>query len=309
MKIRLKSTKLSDENKKPIMFFHSTPCEKIEFFLPLSHFGTRKAAQMRSIHFVYKALGIPAPLKMPEEVPTHLIQKLNQLQNIPKFKIFSVYLAMKSPVHMPDIVHHSVEQYYRWFSRRYVPKSQYLTPQERCEGDVIGPARIKYKGIMSEFLFLDPFTRSEDELRKELTAESFYAVPEKLSIPEYIPSFLSPILSKTDKKLYFLAEKVALQRMMRYLESEGHDGFVYQNECEDKGQKSYIIFRPEQVFHPSEKVNEHIVPEKTTEQKSFLQDVETKFFKAHGTLSPSQRKENYLQRKLEAHCLRIPTLS
>ena len=302
MKIRLKSTKLVDENKNPVIFFHSTPCEKIDFFLPLSHFGTQKAAQMRSIHFIYKTLGIPETL-VPEELPRHLTQKLTQLQNAPKLKTFSVYLAIKSPLRMPDIVHHSVEHYYRWFSGQYVPKFQYLTRQEKCESDVVGAAKIKYKKIVSDFLFLDPFTRTEDELKKELSAESFYAIPTNLEIPKYVPAFLRPVLPKMDRKLYFLAEKVSLQRMMRFFEMEGYDGFVYQNECEDKGQKSYIIFRPEQVFFPSEKLKEHLVPEKTSDQQTFLESIESKFFEANGTLSPSRRVQNYLQKKLNARRL------
>ncbi len=300
MKIRLKSTKLVDENKNPVMFFHSTPCEKIDFFLPLSHFGTQKAAQMRSVHFMYKTLGIPEPLVVPEELPHHLVQKLNQLQNAPQLKTFSVYLAMKSPLRMPDIIHHSVEHYYQWFSRQYAPKFQYLTRQERCESDVVGLAKIKYKKIVSDFLFLDPFTRTEDELKKELSAESFYAIPTNLEIPKYVPAFLRPVLPKMDRKLYFLAEKVSLQRMMRFFEREGYDGFVYQNECEDKGQKSYIIFRPEQVFFSTEESKEHLVPEKTSDQQTFLESIESKFFEANGTLSPSQRVQNYLQKKLNA---------
>ena len=304
MKIRLKNTKLVDENKNSVVFFHTTPCEKIESFWPLSHFGTCKSAQMRSIHFAYKTLGIPEPLNFPEEIPDNLIQKLSQYEDVPKLQTFFVYLAMKSPLYMPDLIHHSVEHYYQWFSRQYAPKSQYLTGQERCEGDVVGAAKTKYKNIVSEFLFLDPFTRSEGELKRELAAESLYAVPEKLEIPKYVPAFLSPVLSKMDRKLYSLAEKVALQRMIRYLEGEGYDGFVYRNECEDKGKKTYIIFRPEQVFHPSEELKEHVVPEKTSDQKTFLQNVESKFFEAHGVLSPSQRVRNHLQRKLRVHSLR-----
>ncbi|MBQ4472432.1 MAG: hypothetical protein II942_04240, partial [Alphaproteobacteria bacterium] len=249
MKIKLKNTKLVDADKNPVMFFHATPCDKIKSFLPLSHFGTSKAANMRAAHFVYKALGMKEPNFYPENVPDSLVKKLAQQTNIPPLRVFPVYLAMKSPVEMPDLTLHGLAQYYQWFSRKYVPKTKYLTKNEWCEGTVVGQAQIKYKKLVSDFIFLDPFTRSEGDLKKELSAESFFLIPTKTEIPDHIPAFLLPVLPKVDKRLYSLAEKVAFQRMMRYLEGEGHDGFVYQNECEDEGQKSYIIFRPEQVFN------------------------------------------------------------
>lgn len=295
MKIRLKSTKLVDENKKPIMFFHTTPCEKIEHFLPLSHFGTKKAADMRSMHFVYQALGIPEPEVLPKDIPFHFLKKLSQQKNVPHLQTHSVYLAIKSPVCIPDLNHHSLEQYYHWFFRQYVPKSHYLSGSERCEGDVVGAARIKYKSVLSDFIFRDPFTQSKENLEKELSAESFYSIPTKLSIQKSVPSFLFPVISKIDRNLYSLSEKVALQRMMRYLEGEGHDGFVYKNEYEDKGKNSYIIFRPEQVFDQFESNTEHVIPEKTIEQKSFLYDVEVKFFANHQMLSPNQRIQRHLK--------------
>ena len=299
MKIKLKNTKLADTNKNPLPFFHSTPCEKIERFLPLSHFGTQAAAHMRSMHFIYRSLGIQEPAILPKAIPFQLLKKFNQQKDAPKLQMQKVYLAMKSPLKIPDLTHHSVEQYYRWFSDKYAPKSQYLSGSERCEGDVVGSARTKYKKVLSNFIFLDPFVQSESDLKKEIKAESFYDVTQEEKVSPNIPSFLFPVASQINKTNFYLAEKVVLQRMMRYLEGEGYDGFVYQNEYEDKGQNSYIVFRPEQVFHASEKSMEHAVAEKTPEQKSFLYGKEVEFFKKHEMLSPTQRIQNHLKRKLQ----------
>ena len=68
---------------------------------------------------------------------------------------------------------------------------------------------------------------------------------------------------------------------------------------EDRGQNSYIIFRPEQVFSLTEKTKEHIVPGKTQEQKDFLWDAEWRFFQSQQPLSPSQRIQNHLKLKLQ----------
>lgn len=305
MKIKLKDTKLVDENKRPITFFHVTPCEKIDRFFPLSHFGTQTAARMRSMHFVYKALGLPEPTVLPDQLSSELLQKYEQQKDAPRLSTYAVHLKMKSPIRISDLSHHSLEQYYRWFSNWYQPKSQYLTGEERCEGDVVGPERIKYKKVLTDFIFRDPFVQSEQDLKKELLSESFYPIPEKLEAPQQIPAFLFPVASRMDKRLYLLAEKVAFQRMIRYLEGEGYDGFVYQNEYEDKGQNSYIIFRPEQVFDLSEKTGEHLILEKTPKQKAFLRDVELQFFGTHKMLSPFQRIQNHLQQKLQKRRVRI----
>lgn len=297
MKIRLKNTKLLDEHKNPLSLFHVSPQKGIERFFPLSHFGTQLAARMRLMHFVYQTLGLSEPSELPEQLPTQVLKKFNQCKNAPKLSTYSAYLALKSPVRIPDLCRHSLEQYYYWFTRQYAPKSLFLSGEERCEGDVVGAAaRIKYKTVLSNFIFRDPFTRSEQDLKKELQAESFYDIPQELQAPESIPYFLSPIAHKMDKRLFPLAEKVAFQRLMRYLESEGHDGFVYRNEYEDKGQNSYIIFRPEQVFDLSKNETEHVVKDKTPEQKSFLQGVELNYFKTHGMLSPLQRIQNHLEK-------------
>ena len=197
MKIKLKNTKLVDADKNPIRFFHATPCEKFERFLPLSHFGTSKAANQRAMHFVYEALGMKEPNVCPEEVSPNLAKKLAKQSTVPPLRIFPVYLAMKSPVVMPDLTLHDLAQYYHWFSRKYVPKTKYLTRNEWLEGTVVGQARIKYKNLLSDFIFLDPFTRSEADLKKELEAESFYSVPTKTEIPNHVPVFLGPVLPKS----------------------------------------------------------------------------------------------------------------
>ena len=163
MKIRLKNTKLVDKNKNLIPFFHVSPYEKIDHFFPLSHFGSKMASDMRSMHFVYQTLGLREPAVLPKQLPVALLKKYTQRTDAPKLTTYPVYLAVKSTLKIPDLTHHSLEGYYRWFSHQYAPKSMFLTGRERCEGDVVGSARIKYKAILSDFIFRDPFTRSEQD--------------------------------------------------------------------------------------------------------------------------------------------------
>ena len=104
--------------------------------------------------------------------------------------------------------------------------------------------------------------------------------------------------SDSDNKLE-LIKNVSLQRMIRYLETEGYDGFVYKNDCEDIGQRSYIIFRPEQVFKQGE--TEHELPSIGKENQAFLNKTEDDFFETKGILSPYKRRE--LNRQIRAKSL------
>ena len=290
MQFKLGQTKLLDKDKKPLVFYHATPClKKIKSFFPLSHFGTKSASDMRAMHFVYKALKIKEPLKLDVDIPPWMKKR-----EIPKINRYSVNLCIKSPLKIFDLANHSLMQYYNWFYHFYKPKSRFLTGEERCEGDVVGPAKIGYKKCLSEFIFIDPFTRSEQQIKDELLSETLYDISSDEKNMTYIPSFLESVLKKVNRANFSLAEKLVYQRMIRFLEGEGYDGFVYQNECEDEGSNSYIIFRPQQVFDLDEKETIHTIK---TPDANFLKQVERDFFSKKGIISPAQRIEKYLHTK------------
>ncbi len=287
-KIKLKDSKLLDENKKPIAFYHATPFQgRITSFFPLSHFGTKRAAEIRALHFTYKALGIPEPEDFLDNYS--FVKQEKKLENFqyPKITIYDVFLAVKRPLKIHDFGCHSLAQYCSWFLYMYKPKSQFLSGSERCEGDVVGPNKIKYKKHLTDFIFVDPFTRSEKDLKNELRAESLYNDSKDLkNKPDLLPSFLHSVRSQVNPDNFSLAQKVAFQRMIRFLEGEGYDAFSYLNDYEDKGKSSYIIFRPQQVFIDQKTGVEHIIPDVNSK---LLQENENAFFLQRGILSPSQR--------------------
>lgn len=278
MKIKLKNTKLVDEYKRPILFFHTSPEEGIEHFLPLSHFGTKRAADMRGMHFVYHALGIPEPAQLPDGLPENVREQFSKLETPPQLFTYSVYLYVKSALKVPDFGKHDLKQYQTWFRDNYAPKSLFLSGKERLEGDGIGETKTAYKKALTDFIFVDPFTKTKEDLEKELKADSLY---------------------KTPKNPDELAEKVALGRMIRFLEGEGYNAFIYKNDYEDKNKESYIIFRPEQVFHQNLNESEHLISPQNT---SVLEKAEKEFFEKRQILSPSQRIKRHqetLQQKIQ----------
>ena len=286
MKFKLKNTKLADEYKRPVLFFHTSPVEKIERFYPLSHFGTKRSAKMRGMHYVYQALGIPEPFILPDELPQNILTQFSKLKNAPKLFTYPVYLYAKSILKMPDLTKHSLEQFHNWFVKQYVPKSKFLTGAERLEGDIVGGAKTTYKKALAEFIFVDPFKQTKENLEKELSADSLYSVTAEESSPSEFPAFLTSAKENLDKIPFSLAEKVAFQRMIHFFEGEGYDAFSYKNEHEDINQTTYIVFRPEQIFQQNLSEEEHTVPPFNS---ALLAQTEKQFFEKKKILSPQER--------------------
>lgn len=300
MKIKLKNTKLIDEYKRIILFFHTSPVGDIKRFYPLSHFGTRKSAKMRGMHYVYQTLGIPEPENLPDDLPQNIKIQFSKIKDAPQLFTYPVYLYSKSVLKMPDLIVHSLEQFYKWFTQEYAPKSKFLTTKELLEGDGVGKTKTAYKKALAEFIFIDPFLQSKESLEKELLADSLYSLPpKKEEQSKGIPYFLKQARENIKKIPFNLAEKVAFGRMIRFFENEGYDAFSYKNSHEDVNQTTYIIFRPEQIFFQNLNESEHLIPEKN---QAILEEIEKLFFEKRSILSPSQRIKNYqlsLQQKIK----------
>ena len=291
MKIKLKNTKLVDEYKRPILFFHTSPVKGIERFYPLSHFGTKKSAEMRAMHYIYQALGVPEPEFLPDELPQNIREQFSKLKGAPQLFTYPVHLYSKSILKTPDLVKHSLEQFYHWFTKQYAPKSRFLTSAERLEGDGVGETKTTYKKALAEFIFIDPFLQSKEDLEKELAADTLYSSSTcssstKNKTLESFPSFLISAKENLKKIPFDLAEKVALGRMIRFLEGEGYDTLSYKNTHEDINQTTYIVLRPEQVFKQNAFNEEHVIQ---PNDALLLTQIEKNFFKKKQILSPSER--------------------
>ena len=297
MKIKLKNTKLTDEYKRPILFFHTSPVSEIDRFFPLSHFGTKKSAKMRGMHYVYQALGIPEPENLPDELPEGLRKRFSRLENAPQLHTYSVFLYSRSILKMPDLITHSLEHFYTWFTKEYAPKPKFLTGKERLEGDGVGETKTAYKKALAEFIFIDPFNQSEEDLKKELNSDSLYSFVSGHKNPPVFPYFLISAKENLKKIPFELAEKVAFGRMIRFFEGEGYDAFSYKNTHEDVNQTTYVIFRPEQIFNEASREVEHVIPEPN---RTLLTEIEKQFFRKRRMLSPQERIMNLeYQRKYQ----------
>ena len=291
-KIDIEKTKLKTEWGRLEDFFHVTPHEGgIDRYYPLSHFGTARAARQRAVHFAFQQLGMKEDSMLPEHIPQSLLGQLKD--NMPPLSTQKVHLYMKHPLKISDLGRHSVNQYWPWFLQNYSPKPKFLSHTELMNLWSMGPRNAEYKMAVTDFIFKDPFTQSKEDLIKELNSDTLYEakVWDHDEQDVKYPSFLKPMLDRVKKVPYALAERVALQRMIRYLEGEGYDGFCYENNFEDEGKLSYIAFRPEQVFNALKPESQHTIQDLSVEAKKFLLVQEQKFFESKRMMSPTERIE------------------
>jgi len=292
--ININQTKLKCDGHL-IDCYHLSPAEAFEQYNPLSHFGTAKAANMRGMHYMCLAL---RNLDLSGEISVDDMHKiLCEMPGTPPLHMQKVHLYMKRPLTIPDWGdHHGIDGWKNWFARNYEPNAKYLNSKEFSEQCYAAeqhkrydlPLTTRYKKLVTQFIFTEPLkSLTPEELKQEIQAETLFRPQDEAHDRTH----------------------VALQRLIRFLEGEGYDGFQYKNAYEDKGSISYIIFRPWQVFNALTPETKHEVPTLPPEQIAFLQAQEQKFFHpkpgVHSKLvsdrgpSPSERIKTYTESSLQ----------
>lgn len=284
MKIRLDRTKIVGADGKPLALHHVTDRPQgVDAYLPLSHFGTEKAAAIHARGLLEKAAGRPLPLEAPDPRKPVDFRAYMHEPNLPPLSQQKVFLHIRSPLAVPDLSLHSVAQWKRWFENIYVPKKRFLSRDELHEAWALKPHETRYKKALAAFIFDDPAVGRPDEREAELAAGKIFTPGQIAAIrgrPDAAPSGRGR-LSASDALTY--------QRLIRFLTGEGYDGFSYRNAYEDKGSTSYMIMRPAQVFQALDDAAEHSVPQPGAFDGQLLAEIEKRFFDAAGQAGPTAR--------------------
>ncbi len=251
----------------PIKLFHGT-CSEFEVFWPLSHFGTRLAVQkvlrIPRIKFDLFAVLNAAAVKQEWE-------RLSREQT-PQPKVIPVHLQIRNPATLVDPDFHSLKGYkdlvLQWMMKRefktnadldvyvrramrHMPNSEFFPMYEHF---------CKRAHFMKQFRFMfeQPFELSSEAVKHELSLGGLFALTETAA---------HGLSAEQINRSHLVA-----QRMIRFFESLGYDGFQYVNEFENKGQMSYINFRPEQVIRLD---RGKMVPQshKTPENEALLDNI------------------------------------
>ena len=258
----LKQTSLMD-NSEPVLFAHATRHpKKIDRFFPLSHFGKKEAAL---------------------DIIKYTMER-KKLSDDSGFHIEDVYLCMKNPLRLPDIKeHHNILAWRDWFVPKYELNAKKLTLSERRSDK----KKKEYRIAVCGFIFKDTKEMDIKDVRFELDLETLYS-------PEVRKQMLD--LEKKEDRMptnpkyqemfveQFERNLLKFQRLIRFLETEGYDGVRYQNEWENAGQDSFIIFRPEQVFSHKDEV--HCDGKTSAKNEEKLKEIEISYFEKQGISTP-----------------------
>ncbi|MBE6455726.1 MAG: hypothetical protein E7014_04700 [Alphaproteobacteria bacterium] len=255
---------LADDTGMPLTVYHGTHYQ-FETFLPLSHFGTLYAAQNRiktanPIKHTFSSL-IESAGNLKKNVTLgfnllleNLIKPTEKLTDTDR--CIPVHLALRHPKRMDDmgfsrstykddmlyrLIREQLLFGYR-FHRHLTSVSKRLNAlQQIINGLEVPP--------MYDFIFKNPFQISSSAVRRELGLENLYPVLGSLdncsAVVDEKSKYPQNILTSVDK---LNRERLCMQRMIRYWESLGYDGFIYTNNIEDVGAFSYVVFRPNQVI-------------------------------------------------------------
>ncbi len=239
------------QNGQPLTLYHGT-CSEFELFRPLSHFGTRQAAEqiVARPHIAYDRFNNDSFEQKCAKASQQLREIMeNRKKGItpqkPVPRIIPVYLRINNPLVLPDIHGHDMSDYkniiFRMLMCRQWGDESLLYQSNRLEQNNGLNRKTNFNRLcqsadfMSEirFIFNHPFDCPYGDVLWELAAGGFYPLAIKMEQGRTVEE-----INRTH---------LAAQRMIRFFEERGYDGIQYRNEHEDKNSISYICFRSEQV--------------------------------------------------------------
>lgn len=264
---------LLDENQEPLKLYHGTRTY-FDTFRPFSHFGTILAAQEAATCWARK--NRPELLDYRGMVHNDLHasdEKTGETYIIP------VHLRMIHPYRCLDLTSHVIENYKKLVLNELINDNITMALKNSYpvlrKFNVIAllDASIMEHSVSPYYnmIFRDPYEMSSDAVQRELSLDTIY-MPAIKGVRPYS-------IDETNR------HHLVFQRMARYFERRGYDGFVYQNHSEDAGSDSYIIFRPQQVVRLDRSICNLEYPVRNEEQKKQLNQLE---------LDAYQRSEEYI---------------
>lgn len=235
---------VKNENNRPRVFYHGT-LTQFENFYPLSHFGTKTAAKEAMIFQAERfddQFSEEDLIDKNEEYQAHCKEKLQK-----NGRLIPVALNVSHPAEIIDIYEHNMLNY-RQVVLNVLERESYsmllLQAQPFLRTFAIAGLFLNYKmpvvPPVYDMIFKDPFRIPDEQVIAELQSETLY----------------QPL--KGSSNMVENCKHLAFQRMIRFFERRGIDGFKYINQWEDKGHYSYIIFRPEQVIQLNKELPQHL---------------------------------------------------
>ena len=224
------------ENKHVPKLLYRGTIDPLDTAKPLSHFGSFKAARER-LNNLEEAI---------YEGKSENLARLGVDFNTVFFQIKPIFLKMNNPFRIPELGNHELKDYKRLMVHVLLMKEKGRECIDSLyKGNLFSDCfrdRLLQHQMPKEFsyIFDEPYKMDLESVKKELEFEGLYTI----------------INENSEGETNINREHLCYQRMIRFFERQGYDGFVYQNGWEDVGEDSYICFRPSSVLEPL-KVNEN----------------------------------------------------
>ncbi len=259
---------LGDLNGEPLTVYHATS-HQFEMFYPLSHFGTKIAAQTRiknfsetkHLAFSMFEMGTEKDLSRTVNMLLSYVEKIKEKKSVSQYQctpyVIPAHLALSNPKRMIEMGFYRSgyknDLLYRFIKSELIQKLYHYRhktkPSQKNNAlyQVLNKVTVP---VMYDFIFKDPFNISVQQVRYELGLETIYPIlgandsnnPYKGLKEEYSKHNLL-------KNMYVNRVNLSMQRMIRYWENLGYDGFIYDDTVDNRCRAfSYVIFRPLQVI-------------------------------------------------------------
>ena len=302
---------LSDDKGGPLTVYHATS-HQFEMFYPLSHFGTFQAAQTRiksfseTKHLAFSMYENAGSEKEIGNAIGFILNDLLKMQKGEKTKKYRhepvtipAHLVLSNPKIMPEIGFYRSgyknDLMYRLieddllFGFRFFKHANKAMQQVMALRSILNQVKVP---PIYDFIFKNPFQISDEAVRYELGLECLYPILGKNDLNNEYKELKDHSLNKNE---FVNRSHLSMQRMIRYWENLGYDGFIYEDTVDDlvenrgnlpsvvrkiilpsmtpengRGAFSYVVFRPGQVIRldrPAEYLKEPLYPSAKNQQK------------------------------------------
>lgn len=259
---------LGDLNGEPLTVYHATS-HQFEMFYPLSHFGTKIAAQTRIKNFsetkhlafsMFENAGSEKNLSYALNMLLSYVKKIKEKKASSQYEytpyIIPAHLAISNPKRMiemgfyrsgykDDLLYRLIQSDLLQGLYHYRHKTKPIQKNNALY-QVLDTMTVP---VMYDFIFKDPFNISAQQVRYELGLETLYPIlgANNSNNPYNGLKDAHPEHSLLNN-MFVNRANLSMQRMIRYWENLGYDGFIYDDTVDNRNKAfSYVIFRPLQV--------------------------------------------------------------
>lgn len=247
------NTFLKNKKNAPQILYHGT-LKNFEKFYPLSHFGTKAAAEQALKNAAY-CFGDRLIEEQPDLIDDTYYKEYEEIcvrKMQEEGKVIPVLLNISRPLEIIDIQEHCVFNYKKvilnLLEREKYTDLMFKTASVLRRFAVAGVLfnyEMQQIPRVYDMIFKDPLKMNAEAVYKELSSDTLF----KIQKNSY----------QNDASIVSNRVFLSFQRMIRFLERRGFDSFKYINRFEDKGHYSYIVFRPEQVIRLDRDLPEKVV--------------------------------------------------